>query len=302
MLSAKIRELAVTTGIDELGFTNAAEFCGYPVAGSKRKDPGLSLPEARSIIVAGINIGGLKMPFWADPLFGRTSRLYLSGHFADVVEPLEPIKSFLTQQGFSALICESLESEKSILPLKLAAIRAGFGWQGKNSLLVTRKYGTFLALGGIITNAVLEYNDKTEPNRCGTCKKCQEACPVSALDHPFVLDKFKCIAFQLQQEQLSDEVRLAAENRVGDCEICQEACPWNNKHLEDPLPTELTLTFQKEISKWEKVFWLPDLINLSEKEYKKIFGPLKTDIPYTVFHRNVRYALERVQRIKTSMK
>jgi epoxyqueuosine reductase len=297
MLSAKIRELAKTAGIDELGFTNATEFCGYPVAGSRRRDPLLSLPEARSIIIAGIYIGGLKLPFWADPLFGRTSRLYLSGYFADVVEPLEPIKSFLTQQGYRALICESIESERSILPLKLAAIRAGFGWQGKNSLLVTRKYGTFLALGGIITNAVLEYNEKAEPNRCGTCKKCQEACPVSALDHPFVLDKFKCMAFQLQQEQLSDEARMTAENRVGDCEICQEVCPWNKKNLEDSLPTKLTLTFQQEISKWEKVFWLPDLVKLSEKEYQRIFGPLKTDIPYMVFHRNVSIALERARKI-----
>lgn len=293
MLSIKIRELAVSAGIDELGFTHAAEFCGYPVAGSKRGDPLLSMPEARSIIVAGIYIGGLKLPIWDDPAFGRTSRLYLSGYFADVVEPLEPIRSFLTQQGYSALICESIESERSILPLKLAAVRAGFGWQGKNSLLVSRKYGTFLALGGIITDAVLEYNEKAEPNRCGTCKKCQDACPVSALRHPFVLDKFKCIAYQLQQEQLSDEARMAAENRVGDCEICQEVCPWNKKHLEDPLPTKLTLTFQQEISKWEKVFRLPDLIHLSEKGYKKIFGPLKTDIPYEVFHRNARYALER---------
>jgi epoxyqueuosine reductase len=297
MLSAKIRELAKTAGIDELGFTNATEFCGYPVAGSRRRDPLLSLPEARSIIIAGIYIGGLKLPFWADPLFGRTSRLYLSGYFADVVEPLEPIKSFLTQQGYRALICESIESERSILPLKLAAIRAGFGWQGKNSLLVTRKYGTFLALGGIITNAVLEYSERTEPNRCGTCKKCQEACPVSSLDHPFVLDKFKCIAYQLQQEQLSDEARMTAENRVGDCEICQEVCPWNKKNLEDSLPTKLTLTFQQEISKWEKVFWLPDLVNLSEKEYQRIFGPLKTDIPYMVFHRNVSIALERARKI-----
>ncbi len=298
MLSAKIRELATRAGIDELGFTGASEFCGYAIAGSKRRDPGLSLPDARTIIVAGIYIGGLKLPVWLDPFFGRTSRLYLSGYFADVVEPLEPIRFFLTEQGYSALICESIESERSILPLKLAAIRAGFGWQGKNSLLVTRKYGTFLALGGIITNAVLEYNEKTEPNRCGTCKKCQEACPVSALDRPFVLNKFKCIAFQLQQEQLSDEARMAAENRVGDCEICQDACPWNKKHIENPISTMLTSNFKKKTEEWEKVFYLPKLMNLSEKGYNKIFGPLKTDIPYDVFHRNVRYALERAPKIK----
>lgn len=298
MLSSKIRELATSAGIDELGFTGASEFCDYALTGSKRKDPKLFLPDARTIIVAGIYIGGLELPVWSDPLYGRTSRLYLSGFFPDVVKPLEPVKSFLTEQGYRALICESLDNERSILPLKLAAIRAGFGWQGKHSLLISRKYGTFLALGGIITNAVLEYDVKPEPNRCGTCNTCQEACPMSALDHPFVLDKNKCLAFQLQQEHLSETARFAMENRVGDCEICQEACPWNRKHLEKPISTKLTLSFRKkEMKKWERTFYLPHLIDLTEKDYKKVFGALKTDIPYGVFHRNVRLALERAKNI-----
>jgi len=298
MLEAKIRELASSSGIDELGFTSAYEFCDYPIADSIRRDPRLSLPDARTIIVAGIYIGGLKLSVWTDPLYGRTSRLYLSGFFADVVKPLEPIKSYLEEQGYSALICDSSGGEKSILPLKLAAIRAGFGWQGKNSLLISKKYGTFLALGGIVTDAVLEHNVKVEPNRCNQCKKCQEACPLHALDHSFVLDKKKCLSFQLQQEQLPKEAQLVMENRVGDCEICQEACPWNNKHIESPLSTKLTFNFQKKTEEWDKIFYLPELVNLSEAGYKKVFGPLNTDIPYAVFHRNVRHALERVLKIK----
>ena len=71
------------------------------------------------------------------------------------------------------MICESSEAEGSILPLKLAAIRAGLGWQGKHSLLISKKYGTFLALGGIVTNAELDHNLHEERNRCLNCDKCQ---------------------------------------------------------------------------------------------------------------------------------
>jgi epoxyqueuosine reductase len=297
MLSERIRELANTNGIDALGFTDASAFNDYPLINSKRIDPKLSLPDAQSVIVAGIYIGGLTLPVWSDPFYGRTSRLYLSGFFCDVVKPLELIKSFLLEQGYSAIICDSSRSEKSILPLKLAAIRAGLGWQGKHSLLISRKYGSFLALGGIITNALLEYNTKEEPNRCNKCDKCQKACPLSALEKPFVLNRKKCLSSRLQKRKLSEDSKIVMENRVGDCEICQDACPWNKKHIETPLSIQLTLSFQKEIEKWNKYFYLPDLIDLTEEKYKKVFGPLKTDIAYGVFHRNIISAMERAKKI-----
>jgi len=70
----------------------------------------------------------------------------------------------------------------------LAAIRAGLGWQGKHSLLISKKFGTFLALGGIITDADLEHNTIEESDRCRNCDKCQTACPLAALDPPYVLN------------------------------------------------------------------------------------------------------------------
>lgn len=296
MLSERIRELANVNGIDALGFTDASEFLGYSLVNSKRKNPKLSLPDAKSVIVAGIYIGGLTLPVWSNPLYGRTSRLYLSGFFSDVVKPLKLIKTFLIELGYNALICDSSGSEESILPLKLAAIRAGLGWQGKHSLLISRKYGTFLALGGIITNAVLEFNTKEESNRCNKCNKCQEACPLSALEQPYVLNRKKCLSSQLQKKQLSEESQIVMENRVGDCEICQDACPWNKKHIKSPLSTQLTLSFHNEIEKWNRYFYLPDLVDLTEEKYKKAFGSLNTGISYLVFHRNVLIANERAKK------
>ena len=76
-------------------------------------------------------------------------------------------------------------------------------------------YGTFLALGGIITDADLEYNTIKEPNRCHKCTECQNACPVEALALPYVLNIKKCMSNLLADEKLPKEVLAAMENRIG---------------------------------------------------------------------------------------
>ncbi|MBW2123020.1 MAG: hypothetical protein JRH07_14435 [Deltaproteobacteria bacterium] len=297
VLSEKIRNLADTIGIDALGFAEPSEFTDYALKDSRRRYPNLSLPGAKTLIIAGIYIGWLTLPAWANPWFGRTSRLYLSGFFLDVVKPLERILCCLEDEGYQTILCDGSKEGGSILPLKLAAVRAGLGWQGKHSLLISKKYGTFLALGGIITNADLEHNIKVEPNRCYSCDKCQQACPLEALDQPYVLDRKKCMSHLLMAENLPEKAKATMENRIGDCEICQEACPWNQKHLHNPLITKMTETFQKKIPDWEDLFHLPYLVELTEKGYREKFGHLNTGIPYHIFHRNVVIAMERARTV-----
>ena len=292
LLSDKIRNLAESAGIDALGFTDASEFSDYALSSSPRRDPKLSLPDAKTIIVAGVYIGGLTLKAWTIPRYGRTSRLYLSGFFLDVVKPLEPITKLLKQLGYKAIVCDDSKKDGSILPLKLAAVRAGIGWQGKHSLLISKKYGTFLALGGIITNADLEHNTRQESDHCGNCSKCQQACPLEALNKPYVLNRSKCLSSLIQSSELPENVKAVMENRVADCEICQESCPWNKKHFKHPLATPLTELFQSKTDYWENLFYLPSLVNLKEKRYLEELGHLNTGIPYKVFHRNVLIAIE----------
>ena len=90
-LSENIKNIAYSTGIDAVGFAEADEFTNYALTHSRRRNPKLNLPNAKSIIVAGIYIGGTTLPEWKNPWYGRTSRLYLSGFFLYVVKPLEPI-------------------------------------------------------------------------------------------------------------------------------------------------------------------------------------------------------------------
>jgi epoxyqueuosine reductase len=296
-LSEKIRRLADSVGIDAVGFAEASEFASYTLKHHQRRDPKLTLPNAKSIIVAGIYIGGVTLPAWGNAWYGRTSRLYLSGFFLDVVKPLLPIAEFLRQEGYQTKICDGSLEEGSILPLKLAAIRAGLGWQGKHSLLISKKFGTFLALGGMITDADLDHNAIEESDRCRNCEKCQKACPLAALDQPYVLNVKKCMSNLLADEVLPMQVQAVMENRVGDCEICQESCPWNKKHLNHPLVTKMTDHFHKKLKNWGNAFYLPNLSRLSKSNYKDMFGYLNTDIPYHVFRRNVLIAMERAEKL-----
>ena len=120
MLSEEIKNIAESSLIDVIGFTDASEFSNYTLKQSKRRDPKLTLPQTKSIVIAGIYIGGITIPEWDDPWYGRTSRLYLSGFFLDVVKPLTPIAEYLIGMGYKAQICDGSMDGGSILPLKLA--------------------------------------------------------------------------------------------------------------------------------------------------------------------------------------
>ena len=296
-LSKEIKSLGESSGIDAIGFANASEFSNYLLNEHQRRNPKLTLPSAKSIIVGGIYIGGVTMPEWDNPWYGRTSRLYLSEFFLDVVKPLEPISDFLKTKGYQAIVCDGSIEGGSVIPLKLAAIRAGIGWQGKHSLLISKKFGTFLALGGIITDADLDHNTLEEPDRCRNCDKCQTACPMAALDQSYVLNVKECMSYQLQVDELSEEAQAAMENRVGDCEICQDACPWNGKHVKSPLVTKMTDHFQKKIEAWGDSFYLPNLSKLLENGYKDMFGHLNIGISHELFHRNVLIAMARAEKL-----
>jgi len=294
-IQENIRKIAEYHGIDVLGFVDASEFKDYSLKKSKRRDPKISLSDAKTIIVVGVYIGGLVLPSWSKSNFGRASRLFLSGFFNDVIKQMEPISALLKNEGYTALICDDSKSGGSIIPLKLAAIRAGIGWQGKHSLLISRQYGTFLALGGIITNANLDHNNKEEINRCKDCKKCQKACPLSALENAYILNKDRCLSYILQNDKIPEEAKTVLENRIIDCEICQQVCPWNAKHTKQPLNTRLTLNFQRKIATWEDFFTLTKLVKLKEHEYRKTLGQLNAGIPYSIFHRNILMAMEHIQ-------
>jgi epoxyqueuosine reductase len=108
---------------------------------------------------------------------------------------------------------------------------AGLGWFGKNTLLLNRKYGSFLFLGALLTTMELEPDAPFEADHCGTCTRCLEACPTQAFDGPYQLDPRKCIAYLTIEHK--GEIPGPLAGRMGDwlfgCDVCQDVCPWNRK-------------------------------------------------------------------------
>jgi epoxyqueuosine reductase len=116
---------------------------------------------------------------------------------------------------------------------KELAARAGVGWQGKNTCTINERVGSWLLLGEILTTLPLPV-DEPATDRCGTCRRCLDACPTGALTGPYQLDARKCISYLTIEHRGEIEPELAGQ--MGDwlygCDVCQDVCPWNSKAVE----------------------------------------------------------------------
>jgi len=111
------------------------------------------------------------------------------------------------------------------------ASRAGLGWIGKNSLLLTSKFGSFVFIGEMIITAELEY-DKPVNDMCGSCRNCITSCPTGAIVEDRVVDAGKCISYHTIENKTTEIPEIFKDtfkNRVFGCDICQDVCPWNRK-------------------------------------------------------------------------
>lgn len=109
------------------------------------------------------------------------------------------------------------------------AWRAGLGWIGRNTNLIIPGKGSFFFLGEIVTTLEVDEYDIPQKNRCGTCRRCLDACPTGALERPGRLNARKCISYLTIEHKGDIPPRQAAllGNRLYGCDTCQEACPWN---------------------------------------------------------------------------
>lgn len=186
----------------------------------RRADPALVLPEARSILVLGAN------SWQPQPERGfRLATYALGGDYHDLLlRRLKRLCALMREHGGAQ---RPYVDTGPVLEKPVAAA-AGLGWQGKNTLLIHRRHGTWLLLGVILTTLELP-PDRPEPDRCGSCTRCQDACPTQAFPAPYQLDARRCLAYLTIEHKgpIPLEFREALGDRVFGCDDCLTACPWN---------------------------------------------------------------------------
>jgi epoxyqueuosine reductase len=194
----------------------------------KRTDPRLLFPDARSVIVAAINYY-TRHEHEQNAESGKLSRYSWGDDYHDVVrEKLSELLGWIKTRGPSVegKICV----DTSPMMDKAWAVRAGLGWLGKHSNLITKEIGSWVFIGEILLNRELEYDTQTVEDHCGTCTACIDACPTDAIVEPYVVDSRKCISYatiELRDETLQGEIAANLNGWLYGCDICQDVCPWN---------------------------------------------------------------------------
>jgi epoxyqueuosine reductase len=246
-LRQSIRDRARDLGFEACGFASAAdpwpagarleEFVAEGHHGTmawmadtleRRRHPTAMWPDARSAIVLGLNYGPD-----SDPLSGleRPAKGLISA-YARGDDYHDLIKGRLKQlAGWTrARLGGEVKVFVDTAPLleKPLAQRAGLGWQGKHTNLVSRRLGSWLFLGSILTSAELA-PDPAETDHCGVCRACLDICPTGAFPAPYRLDARRCISYLTIEHAgpVEPALRPALGNRIYGCDDCLAVCPWN---------------------------------------------------------------------------
>jgi epoxyqueuosine reductase len=194
----------------------------------RRGNPAALWPEARSIIVLGMNYGPDADPLTtlADRHAATISVYARNRDYHDLIKgALKRIAStFAAQAGAEVKVFV----DTAPVMEKPLAEAAGIGWQGKHTNLVSRELGSWLFLGVIFTTAELPH-DSPEPDHCGSCRACLDVCPTNAFPAPYRLDARRCISYLTIEHKgpILRELRPLMGNRIYGCDDCLAVCPWN---------------------------------------------------------------------------
>lgn len=219
---------------------------------SKRTAPDRVFAGIRTMIVVGLNY---RWPEGSDrEQEGMISKYaWAEDYHAVMIPMLEELAAFIRQvfPGCSAKVYV----DTGPVVEKHWAQKAGIGWIGKHTNILSRRGSSWLFLGEVLTDLVLQ-PDRPASNHCGSCTRCMEACPTHAIVAPYVLDARLCISYLTIElrDSIPRELRPLIGNRIFGCDDCQDVCPWNRfAYAGDPRFTPR-----------------PDILSASLKEYLRL--------------------------------
>jgi epoxyqueuosine reductase len=226
-----------TPGATNLAGTRLSEFLAAGRHGDmewmaanadRRSSPTQLWPDVRSIIMLGMSYAPSENPLDAldEPLRGVISVYARGKDYHDVLKG--KLKQLAGQIASSSGADVKVFVDTAPVMEKPLAAAAGVGWQGKNTMLVSRDHGSWLFLGAIFTTAELP-SDDAEIDHCGSCRRCLDVCPTAAFPAPYQLDARRCLAYLSIEHKghIPSEFRRAMGNRVFGCDDCLAVCPWN---------------------------------------------------------------------------
>jgi epoxyqueuosine reductase len=194
----------------------------------RRKSPRAIWPEVKSIIMLGLSYGPERDPLAVLRMRSRGAiSVYAQGaDYHDVIK--SKLKTLAARvQDFAPGEVKIFVDTAPVMEKPIAA-KAGLGWQGKHTNLVSRDFGSWLFLGSIFTTAEID-PDQPEEDHCGACRRCLDVCPTKAFAAPYQLDARACISYLTIEHKghIRREFREAMGNRIFGCDDCLAVCPWN---------------------------------------------------------------------------
>ena len=283
-LTEKIKEKALEIGFHKVGFTRAeplreegarleewlekdfhGEMAWLAREPEKRSDPCAIFPGAKSMIVVALNYY-TPHEHEEDTEKGKISRYAWGDDYHDVAKTkLHELLEWLKNEvpGADGKVCVDTAPVMD----KAWAVRAGLGWLGKHSNVITTDFGSWVFIGEIIVNFELDYAPEMVPDHCGSCTACLDACPTQAIVAPFLVDSKACLSYatiELRSSEFSPEIKENLEGWLYGCDICQDVCPWNRFQK----PTGET---RFEPRKGETSMDLDEILSLSPENYAERF-------------------------------
>jgi epoxyqueuosine reductase len=273
-LTALIRQKAALLGFAECGIAKAEKLTEHESAFSDwlqkgfhagmeymsrnsemRLNPALLLENAQSVIVLLHNY--FPQQAMHDDASYRISSYAYGDDYHDVIKK----KLFALVQEISTHSPDSVSRafvDSAPILERAWAARAGLGWIGKNSMLISRRQGSYFFISEIVTTAVLDYDKPFGGNYCGDCNRCITACPTGAITDIRQIDSNKCISYltiENKEEFISETFNGQTGNWIFGCDICQQVCPWNRFSLphSEPAFQPVDGLFEMDKSAWENI-------------------------------------------------